>query len=1159
MIRPHRFLIAVFVAVFVVVGLGAAAVQAAETGQDDRGFLANMISGLLSGRGTTVSIGAVEGALSADVTVRDIVISDSLGPWFHLDRIKLVWNRGALFSRRLEIDTLDIGKIDLARRPVATEPAVPGESILPELPLKLEIKAFSLAELNLAQSAFGTAARLTASGKATLGKPSEGLHLAFESRHLDRPGSLAARLSFVPETEALEISAKLDEPAGGFLAKLIEVPGEPPVHFDLGGSGTLNAFTAKLALDGGPVLGATGSADLRREGAARRLLLALDTRLTAGVLPAPVAVLFAGAGQLQGDLRFADDGVIDLTRLVLTAPGARLDLTGRTLETPGPLRVEGRAEVAVPDLSRFAELTGQPLRGAITATLNGTAGTDRADVTATLAGEVDRKPIAGHLRLLRPADGTVKLENLDLTVGSVTAKGTVTLDSEKRAVGALAVTGRRLGDLSPLIPAKLAGSLAADLKLTIENGRQVVRFNAGGSGLHAATMAIAKLDGHGEVTDPLNRPVITATVSADGVTVAGERVPRLRLTANGAAAASDLVLSARIRDIDLEARGKLLAGDAPRLDLAAASARRGGHRVALAGPASLTFADGTLELHDLTILVDGGRVNLRGKAGRTLDLALTAHGVPLAAAELVIPGQSITGILDGDATIGGSTAAPRGTYRVTLKRLTTGQLRDSGAPPLDITAAGSLRDRRADVTASIFGGRGTEFQVRGSVPLRPQDALDLTLRGKIDAGLANATLAAGGRHVTGNVAVDMRATGPMTRPNLNGTAVLSEGSYRDTAAGVDLDKLQARLSARGTALTLDSASAITRRNGGSVSARGTVRLDPASGFPGVLHLEGKRAELIADGTMTVVADLALDVNGPLTRSPAVTGRVETVSVDVRIPGQLPTKLKPLDTMRHLHATGVAAAHLADLKREAEVRQAHRQRATVFNATLDITVSSPGRVFVRGHGLDAELGGDLRITGSSNNPKVVGAYTSRRGRLEVLGTRLDFSKGRLSFTGDLMPELDFLAESKANATTVQVEITGPANQPTFAFTSQPTLPQDEVLSRLLFSKASGKLSPFQALQLAHAITQFSGGGDDAFDRLRRSLGIDNLDIRTDTGGASVALSRAISNRISIGVKAGATPEQSGLSADIDLTNRLRLKNEIDARGSTSIGIGAEWEY
>jgi translocation and assembly module TamB len=241
------------------------------------------------------------------------------------------------------------------------------------------------------------------------------------------------------------------------------------------------------------------------------------------------------------------------------------------------------------------------------------------------------------------------------------------------------------------------------------------------------------------------------------------------------------------------------------------------------------------------------------------------------------------------------------------------------------------------------------------------------------------------------------------------------------------------------------------------------------------------------------------------------------------------------------------------------QKAHRSKSA-FGAKLDVTVSAPNRIFVRGRGLDAELGGELKVSGTLNDPQVVGGFDLRRGRILILGKRLDFSRGHIGFSGDLVPELDFLADSQAGDVTTHIGITGPANQPVFAFTSDPSLPQDEVLSRLLFQKPSGSLSPFQALQLAQTVAQFSGGGDDAFERLRRSLGVASLDIETSASGSPViGVSRALSDRISVGVKAGTKPQDSGVSVDLDVTRHIRVQSGVAADGATSIGVGAEWEY
>ena len=93
--------------------------------EEDKGVLANLISRALSSPGMSVSIGAVNGVLSSDASISDIVISDRQGPWLKVDKARLVWNRLALFSRRLEVDQLTIGRIEFLRRPLPSDTPPP--------------------------------------------------------------------------------------------------------------------------------------------------------------------------------------------------------------------------------------------------------------------------------------------------------------------------------------------------------------------------------------------------------------------------------------------------------------------------------------------------------------------------------------------------------------------------------------------------------------------------------------------------------------------------------------------------------------------------------------------------------------------------------------------------------------------------------------------------------------------------------------------------------------------------------------------------------------------------------------------------------------------------------------------------------------------------
>jgi translocation and assembly module TamB len=159
----------------------------------------------------------------------------------------------------------------------------------------------------------------------------------------------------------------------------------------------------------------------------------------------------------------------------------------------------------------------------------------------------------------------------------------------------------------------------------------------------------------------------------------------------------------------------------------------------------------------------------------------------------------------------------------------------------------------------------------------------------------------------------------------------------------------------------------------------------------------------------------------------------------------------------------------------------------------------------------------------------------------------------------MPDLDFVAETSTSGLTARISVTGPAAQPAFAISSDPSLPEDEILSRILFQKSSGSLSPFQALELANAVGTLSGQAD-ALESMRKSLGVDSLDISTSaTGDPLVSATHAINDRVSVGVTTGARPRDNGVSLDFDVTRHIRLKAGVDASGGSDAGVGVDWEY
>ena len=372
------------------------AVPATYTRADDgeKTVLGGLLSKALSTPGSQVSIGAVDGALSSNATIRDVVISDRNGPWLKLDKARLVWSRLALLSGRLQVDSLEIGRLEVLRRPLPAPVSAtpePDGSLLPELPVKVEITAFKLAELVLGETVAGQPARLSAEGKAKLGAPSEGLDLDLSVRRLDATGQFVARLLFVPKGEKLEVKTTLVEAAGGLLSKFANLPGEPPINLDLDGRGTLDAWNARLDFDAGPDLGAKGTARIARAGADRSLTLDLSSRIE-GLLPGPAAAIFSGTTKLDGALRFADNGAFGIDRLALASRTARLDASG------------GLTPERVADFTISARAV--PTDGSVTKAAN--AELDTLVFDGTVKGPIARPRVNGDLKAagLR-ADGNV--------------------------------------------------------------------------------------------------------------------------------------------------------------------------------------------------------------------------------------------------------------------------------------------------------------------------------------------------------------------------------------------------------------------------------------------------------------------------------------------------------------------------------------------------------------------------------------------------------------------------------------------------------------------------------------------------------------------------------------------------------------------------------
>ena len=359
----------------------------------------------------------------------------------------------------------------------------------------------------------------------------------------------------------------------------------------------------------------------------------------------------------------------------------------------------------------------------------------------------------------------------------------------------------------------------------------------------------------------------------------------------------------------------------------------------------------------------------------------------------------------------------------------------------------------------------------------------------------------------------------------------------------------------GDQVTIRNASA-NLAAGGSVSATGTISLDAAAAFPADIRITLNDARY-SDGTL-VVATVggSLAITGPLARDPVLSGTVNVSRAEITVPENFAGGAAALD-VKHLKAPQ-AVAETLKRARANDGTPTPTGRPSVMR--LEVSVNAPARVFVRGRGLDAELGGQVKLTGPVSDIQPVGGFQLIRGRLSILSQRITFDEGTVTLVGDLNPFLNFVARSEGTDITVFITVSGRASDIGVTFSSQPELPQDEVLARLIFNRGIDELSAFQIAQLAAAAAELAGGSNNSLlGNLRNATGLDDLDVVTDSkGNAAVRAGRYIQDNIYLGVEAGAQGSTRG-TINLDITQDLKAKGAVGSDGDSSLGVFYEKDY
>lgn len=1121
--------------------------------RNDRDFLVTFLEDSLSSAGREVRIEGFRGAFSSNARLDKLTIADENGIWLTFRTVNLKWNRSALLSGQLEIDEMSAAEILLPRLPTkirdGPDMAASGFDLtqVPELPVSIQIGSLRAERIVLGAPVLGQEAVLRVQADGTLAQGTLAATLRLD--RLDgQKAQIALVLALSNLNKSLKISLSVTEEKGGLIGTRLGIPDSPSLALAVEGNAPIDDFTAQIDLKTDGIDRLKGAVNLRRSTETEAqssppLLFSADVSGDIAPLFLPRYRRFFGASvalRVRGER--AGSGAFAISELSLETRS--LDITG-TLVLAADRRPE-RFDLAITLDDPEGDAVLLPLLGPETrvaaADLRATFDQSRGNVWG-IAGTVEQLSRNGFTMDRAIFDGEGVINQNVPAAGN--ARITATLSG-------LSHTDRRV-----------SSALGAEVELTGQIG-----WTLGGAvELDAVTLvtqtATARVEG-------------TLLATGGDLTLAG----RMDLSSSDLSVFAGMAgraLAGRA-DLRLEGGGRILGGifdvtiQGDTFDLAIGDSR---FDPLFAGPANLDLSierdqsgtriqTGALITQTLDV---SGSADLKTDAG-VFDLSArledAARFVPVLRGPVAL---TVAGAgRDRVWSIEGSLNAP-GTLRTTVTAeipldgkisARVGTMIDtfqSVIPELPGAADATVDLLQTDdgwwVEALVNGPGGIRAVMDGSVTAKA-DTAALRIAGTAPLALANRALAP--RSLTGQAVFDLRLEGPLALSSLRGTTTIRGARLSLPILRNAMEGITGRITLTGGLATYDLSSSLLF--GGNVNASGSSAL--TSPYASDIDLRIDNAVVRDPRLYSSRIDGLIRILGPLAGGARIVGDIVLDETEIQIPSIGFVTGGAVDNVRHVkeprpvYRTRVRAGLVQSGK------SANSASATSF--PIDISLRAPNRIFIRGRGLDAELGGQLRLGGTTANVIPSGQLSLLRGRLDILGKRLTLEEGAAQIQGDFVPLVHLVAQSEADGVIIRIIVSGPVSQPDIVFTSIPELPEDEVLSRLLFGRGLTSLSPLQAAQIASAVATLTGrDGSGLIGSLRQGFGLDALDIEADeTGRARVRIGEYLSDNLYTDV----TIDERGTSTihlHLDVGPNVTIKGRAGSDGDTGIGLFFERDY
>jgi translocation and assembly module TamB len=857
--------------------------------------------------------------------------------------------------------------------------------------------------------------------------------------------------------------------------------------------------------------------------------------------------LTGGLPSLTTNLERGNDGTVHLTNLQLYSPKLRLSGAGERYKDEtfhivasgrqakyGPLRLVLDGHIERPRLDLFLASPNESLGiRDMHLLLNPTA----AGFDYRANGGSKLGPFTSNGQILLPNNAPTVIAIAALDAGGAHASGSLRSDPGG-FTGHLALANGTLGGTLDFAP--VSGAQRIDAHLNANNASF-----AGAFAVHSG-----RADGTIVLAD--ERTTIDGVVDAHGLQISGMTLARLTANAklvNGVGeiraafagqrgAAFDFSTIADVSPDRISLTGKGQIERQPLILNQAAVLTRSGDGWALA-PTSISFA--------------GGAATVSGRSGSAPEVHAQLASMPLELLDIFWPNLDLSGSASGHVDYAWKSNRS-GRLDLKVHGLSRAGL-VLASKPIDVGVAAIVNGNQAALRAvaasdgAIVGRAQARFAPMGKGPLMAE-LLNAPLFAQLRyAGPADTLWRLTGSEVidmSGPLAVGADIGGRLTNPVIHGSLRTQKARLESQVTGMVIDDIAADARFSGPQLIFTQITGQTT-GGGSINGAGSVTF---SGGNALLNLSFNANQAL----LLNRDDVSARVTGPL--------KLQSDANGGTISGNFKLNKGRFQLGR---ATSAAAIPQLDVRETGLEEDEVIQPAAVHRWKLDLNVAGSD-LSVIGLGINSRWRTSLDIGGFADAPRFTGRADLVQGNYDFAGRIFRLDRGVIRFGGESPPNplLDIHAQAAVQGIDASVIVRGTGLKPEITFASSPPLPQDELLSRILFGTSITNLSAPDALQLASAVAalQSGSGSLDPINALRRAVGLDRLrivpaDVATGQKTA-IAAGKYIRRKLFVEV----VTDGQGYSAtnvEYQMTRWLSILSTVSTIGRASASIRVSKDY